>query len=79
MIPAITARTLARVTIDLVLTAPSVLTGTADALVDVCGNKSESFNGGVNVLFSCERMEIRWADERGHEAGAAFLSACSTD
>ena len=42
------AWTVTRVTVDLVFTAPSVLTGTTDTLVDVCGderNRTVVFEG----------------------------------
>ena len=38
MITAVTAWTVTRVTVDLIFTAPSVLTRTAGTLVDVCGD-----------------------------------------
>ena len=48
VISAVTAWTVTRVTVDLVFTAPSVLTGTTDTLVDVCGderNRTVVFEG----------------------------------
>ena len=53
MISAVTALTVTRVTVDLVFTGPSVLTGTAVTLVDVCGGKihTVSLEAGARLTY----------------------------
>ena len=60
MISAVTALTVTRVTVDLVFTGPSVLTGTAVTLVDVCGGKIHTVS--LEVRMKLTQFQWTWGN-----------------